>query len=216
MIKALRDIDDVLQAKLMDIKAKKERTGIAINLLVLSDYGMTDTADTTQVVLEDYLNVDMVQYVVYSAGYASIVPFALRHEEILHEMRDMPGVDIYLAKQVQEPPIFGANVIPDKLKYGKGDNTQDILIVAKPSYRLVSKIAQENDRVIHVQRPDDAELKAGSGYNPLPQEIFYPYIDKRTIMTQKIYDTIRDYKLYHQFKFDMNTQAFAMGPGIIA
>jgi len=58
----------------------------------------------------------------------------------------------------------------------------------------------------------DADLKGGSGYNPLPTEIIYPFIDKRTIITEEINNTIRDYGLYHKFKWDMETQAFALGP----
>jgi hypothetical protein len=124
----------------------------------------------------------------------------------------MPGVDVYLAKRAQDPPIWGVEKIPDLLEYGKGEWTQDILIVAKPSYQIISEQA-EHDKVIRVHGLDDDDLKAGSGYNPKPEEIIYPYIDKRTIITKKINDTIRDYGLYHKFKWDMRTQAFAMGPG---
>ena len=215
MIDSLRDIDDVLQAKLTDIRSKQERAGIKMNVLVLSDYGLTDMSETTEVLLDDYFDLQDVQYVFYAAGYASITPFALKHEELLHTLREMPGVDVYLAKQVQDPPIFGAEAIPEKLNYGAGDNTQDILIVAKPSYRIVSKLAEESDKILRVHNLEDEELRAGAGYNPLPEEIFYPYIDKRTIITQKIKDTIRDYGLYHKFKWDMETQAFALGPGNI-
>ena len=213
MINALRDVDDVLQAKLTDVRSKQERAGIKMNVLVLSDYGFTDMSETTEINLDDYFDLDDIQYIIYAAGYASITPFALRHEDLLHSLREMPGVDVYLAKQVQNPPIYGAEFIPDKLRYGEGDNTQDILIVAKPSYRLVSNLAEESPKVLRVHNLEDDELEAGAGYNPLPEEIFYPHIDKRTIITQKINDTIRDYGLYHEFKWDMETQAFALGPG---
>lgn len=209
--RALRDVDDVLQAKLTDVRSKQERADIKMNLLVLSDYGMTDIDDTQEIVLEDYINIDDVQYIFYASGYASIVPFALQHGDILYDSRDMPGVDIYLAKEVQNPPIGGARMIPEKFKYGRGANTQDILIVAKPSFRIVSHV--DDAKIIRVHNLDDDDLKAGAGYNPLPQEIEYPFIDKRTIWTQKLRDTIRDYHLYHKFKWDMNTQAFALGPG---
>ena len=79
--------------------------------------------------------------------------------------------------------------------------------------RLISHNADENDKIIRVHNLKDDDLKAGAGYNPLPEEIFYPFIDKRTIITEEINNTIRDYGLYHQFKWDMQTQAFAMGPG---
>jgi len=155
---------------------------------------------------------DDVQYLIYSSGYASIVPYALRHEKLLHSMRDMPGVDVYLAKRVQEPTIDGSEIIPEKLQYGRGANAQDILVVAKPSFQIISPEAEENDRIIRVHNLKDANLKAGTGYNPLPEEIIYPFIDKRTIITKQINDTIIDYGRYHKFKWDMETQAFALGP----
>lgn len=68
------------------------------------------------------------------------------------------------------------------------------------------------DKVINVQELNDDILKVGTGYNPVPTEIIYPYIDKRTIITKKINDTIVDYHRYHKFKWDMLTQAFAFGP----
>ena len=79
--------------------------------------------------------------------------------------------------------------------------------------QIISPEAEENDRIIRVHNLKDADLKAGSGYNPLPTEIKYPFIDKRTRYTLELNNTLRDYKLYHQFKWDMETQAFALGPG---
>ena len=183
-----------------------------MNVLVLSDYGLTDTDTTTEVVLEEYIDLDDAQYVMYAAGYVTIVPYALRHERIIQGLSEMPGMDVYLGKRVQDPPVQGGRLIPDEFKYGKGDFTQDILAVAKPSFRIVSM--SQNSKIMHVQNLEDDILKAGSGFNPNPQEIFYPYIDKRTIITKQINDTIRDYHLYQQFKWDMRTQAFAVGPGI--
>jgi len=212
MIRALREIDDVLQAKFKDIEAKAEKKNIKMNVLVLSDYGLTDTSTTTEVNIDDYIDMKDVQYIIYASGYVSIVPYANHHDKLFHNMRDMPGVDLYLTKKVQNPPLQGATLIPDELQYGRGANTQDILVVAKPSFRLISHNADENDKIIRVHNLKDDDLKAGAGYNPLPEEIFYPFIDKRTIITEEINNTIRDYGLYHQFKWDMQTQAFAMGP----
>ena len=182
-----------------------------MNVLVLSDYGITDADTTTDVLIEDYIDLDDAQYVIYAAGYVTIVPYALRHEKIIEGLSQMPGMDVYLGKRVQDPPVLGGTLIPDEFKYGKGDFTQDILAVAKPSFRIISE--SDDPKIMHVQNLDDDILKAGSGYNPKPEEIIYPYIDKRTIITKQINDTIRDYHLYQQFKWDMRTQAFAVGPG---
>lgn len=184
-----------------------------MNFLVLSDYGMTDTSLTTDVIIEDYIDLEDVQYVIYAPGYASIVPYALHHENIIRRLEEMPGVDVYIAKKVQDPPIWGTKLIPEDLKYGRGAWTQDILVVARPSYQIKTNFDENQPKVIRVHKKDDEELKAGAGYRPNPNEIIYPYIDKRTIITRKINDTIRDYYLYHKFKWDMRTQAYALGPG---
>jgi hypothetical protein len=58
-----------------------------MNLLVISDYGITDIRGLSEVVLDDCIDLNSVQYVIYSAGYASIVPFALQHEKVKTETR---------------------------------------------------------------------------------------------------------------------------------
>ena len=98
MIRALREIDDVLQAKFKDIEAKAEKKNIKMNVLVLSDYGLTDTSTTTEVNIDDYIDMKDVQYIIYASGYVSIVPYANHHDKLFHNMRDMPGVDLYLTK----------------------------------------------------------------------------------------------------------------------
>merc|ERR1712156_1130768 len=80
---------------------------------------------------------------------------------------------------------------------------------ADPDWDELWNYDKENDRIIRVHNLKDANLKAGTGYNPLPEEIIYPFIDKRTIITKQINDTIIDYGRYHKFKWDMETQAFA-------
>ena len=45
-----------------------------MNVLVLSDYGITDLDMTTDINISNYINMDDVQYLIYSSGYASIVP----------------------------------------------------------------------------------------------------------------------------------------------
>ena len=66
--RVLHDIDDLLQATLIDIIAKDERAGIKMNVLVLSDYGMSDNSELKPVYLDDYLELDLIQYVILSSG----------------------------------------------------------------------------------------------------------------------------------------------------
>jgi len=209
MKSALHNIDDILQRCLTDIRSKEMTKGVKMNVLVLSDYGITDLDMTTDINISNYINMDDVQYLIYSSGYASIVPIALQHAEIIETLSDIKGIDVYLTKRVQEPPIKGADKIPDSLRYGKGDWTQDILIVAKPSFQITTN---PHEKIIPVSNLNDDELKGGQGYNPNHDEKFYPYIDKRTLRNKALNDSIDDFKRYDKFKWDMRTQAFAMGP----
>ena len=184
-----------------------------MNVLVISDYGITDTEETTDIYLEDYLNFDDTQYVIYQAGYATIIPYALLHQEIVNDLQDMPGMDVYLTKKVQHPAILGADIVPDDFAYGEAAYAQDILIVAKPSFQIKSRMVGSDPRIIRVHDLDDEILKGGSGYNPNPVEVKYPFIDKRTKITAELNQTIDDHNRYEKFKWDMRTQGFAMGPG---
>lgn len=212
MQEALKDLDDVLQAKLMDIRSKEERAGIKMNILVLSDYGTTDLSQTMDVYPEDYLDFIDIQYIIYSAGYATIIPFYGAHQNIIDDLQDMEGVDVYLTKRVQYPAIHGADLVPDELKYGKGAFAQDILIVAKPAFQIKFTDVESRSKIIRVHDLDDEDLKGGSGYNPVPESVDYPFIDKRTKITAELNQTIDDHNRYEKFKWDMRTQAFAMGP----
>ena len=64
-----------------------------INLLVISDYGLSDTDELKDVNLEEYLDEDDYQYIIYTSGYATIIPYALKHDQILTAFKDVEGVD---------------------------------------------------------------------------------------------------------------------------
>ena len=53
-----------------------------MNLMVVSDYGVADMSSREDVALEDYLDLDDVQHIVYSAGYVAITPYALRQPKV--------------------------------------------------------------------------------------------------------------------------------------
>ena len=54
-----------------------------MNLMVISDYGVAEMDDKEDVLLEDYLDLDDVQHIVYTPGYVAITPFALRHDKVI-------------------------------------------------------------------------------------------------------------------------------------
>ena len=182
-----------------------------MNVLVISDYGMTDTSTIEDVNLEDFLDEDDYQYLIYATGYAKITPYALMHNKILSDCQEMEGVDVYLTSQVQDPPIWHADRVPESLKY-VGKFTPDILLVAKPRYQLVTN--GTNEKTISVNGfGDDSLLKGGAGRNPYLPEIKYPKIQKGKPITVEINNTIIAHNDYEKFKYDMHTQAFMMGPG---
>ena len=51
--------------------------------MVISDYGVTEMDDKEDVLLEDYLDLDDVQHIVYTPGYVAITPFALKHDKVI-------------------------------------------------------------------------------------------------------------------------------------
>ena len=74
----LAALDRVLQGRLSDIKTKKERADLKLNILLLSDYGLNGNESTTKVYLEDYLDFDHIQYVIQRGGSCVLIPYALR------------------------------------------------------------------------------------------------------------------------------------------
>ena len=74
------------QGRLSDIKTKKERADLKLNILLLSDYGLNGVDKTTKIVLDDYLEFNHTQYIIQRGGSCVLVPFALRVSiEILAE-----------------------------------------------------------------------------------------------------------------------------------
>ena len=130
--------------------------------MVMSDYGMTSDIDLVPIYLDNYLDLSYIQYVIVGSGYAQIIPYALEQQKILNSLKEikdgnfwtlaelfdiecpisshflslffwsLEGVDVYMASQLQDPPITDTRVVPDYLHYGKGEFAQDILVVTQP------------------------------------------------------------------------------------
>jgi len=210
LFKAMQDVDDILQEKLYDLRNKKELKD-KVNVMVISDYGLSDMDSMEDVVMEDYLDLDDTQSIVYTAGYAAITPFALGHNKILLDAGSMPGIDAYLTSQVQRPRIWHGVRVPDSLHFGDGEWTTDVLLVARPGYRLMTN--SKDKKLISVNGvADDSILKGAAGYNPQPDPVLYPKLKKGQKLTQEINDTLKAYGEFERFKYDMHTQAFLLGP----
>jgi len=210
-LEALKDVDDILQAKLTDIKAKNQNADLSINLLVISDYGLSDTDALKDLNLEDYLDEDDYQYIIYTSGYATIIPYALKHDQILTAFRDVEGVDAYITRQVQDPPLWHGEYVPEEFNFREGKYAQDILIVAKPAFQLISN--QSNERILNVNGfPNDELSEGAAGRNPYLKEIKLPKVMKGHLPTEEQLKQRSDHHDYHRFKYDMHTRAYMMGP----
>merc|ERR1711934_1095504 len=169
----LQSIDEVLQGRLSDIKNKKERADLKLNFLLLSDYGLNGINKTTKVVLDDFLNFNHVQYIIQRGGSTVLVPYALKAGDIMAGqggklgVANMIGINAYVRDINLEIPQLDYPEIPDDLKYGGLQWTQDILLVAKPGFQI--QILEDSHKIFPPLSDDLAE----SGYNPQPSP---PYI----------------------------------------
>ena len=185
-----------------------------MNVVVISDYGITETAELEDINLDEFLDEEDYQYLVYATGYAKITPYALNHKKILLACGEIEGLDVYLTSQVQDPPLWNGVRVPEKFHYADGEWTMDILIVAKPAYQLVTNGNGTSNKIISLNGGvEDYQLKGGAGRNPYLEEVRYPKIMKGAEITEEINDTIDAHNDYHKHKWDMHTQAFLMGPG---
>eukprot|EP00095_Tigriopus_kingsejongensis_P000745 maker-scaffold273_size229271-snap-gene-1.19 protein:Tk00745 transcript:maker-scaffold273_size229271-snap-gene-1.19-mRNA-1 annotation:"hypothetical protein DAPPUDRAFT_31637" len=218
MKKALRDIDDIIQAKLTDIRSKEERAGIKMNLMVISDYGFTDITYLEPVLLDQYLDMDLIQFIILSSGYAQIIPYALEQYKILHNCQSIEyGVDVFMASQLQDPPILDVRIVPDDLHYGTGEWTQDVLLVAHPAYQLVFNSSDPKVIVVPGSGALDDEYMIRSGFNPSPVKPKYPKMTKKMKVGKEpkpkaILDALQRWEEYHGHYRDMHTTAAFLGP----
>ncbi len=51
-------------------------------MMLISDYGMTDVQDLVPVFLDEFIDMDQLQYVILSSGYAALIPYALTHPKV--------------------------------------------------------------------------------------------------------------------------------------
>merc|ERR1711981_1458572 len=208
----LQSIDEVLQGRLSDIKNKKERADLKLNVLLISDYGLNGVNKTTKVVLDEYLNFDHVQYIIQRGGSTVLVPYALKAGDIMAGVgkklgvSNMVGVFAYVRDINLEVPQLNYPEIPDELRYGGLQWTQDILLVAKPGFQI--HIEEDSSKIYPPPNNDLGE----SGYNPQPPP---PYIIPGRAKHKKKEVRAREAKevaLYNQFVHKMKTVGFAWGP----
>lgn len=212
VMQELANLDEVLQGRLSDIKTKKERADLKLNVLLLSDYGLNGINRTTKVVLDDYLEFNHTQFIIQRGGSTVLVPYALRAGDIMKGfgsklgVANMIGINAYVRDINLEIPKLDYPEIPEKLNYDGLTWTQDILLVAKPGFEI--EIRADSSKILPPLNDDQGM----SGYVPQPEP---PYIvpgrekhkSKETRAREKM-----EVFLYDQFAHMMKTVGFAWGP----
>merc|ERR1711988_1304637 len=205
-------IDEVLQGRLSDIKTKKERADLKLNILLLSDYGLNGVEKTTKIVLDDYLEFNHTQYIIQRGGSCVLVPFALRAGDIMRGVgnklgvANMVGVSAYVRDTELEIPSLDYPEIPEDLKYAGRTWTQDILLVAKPGFEIV--INTDSPKVLPPLN-DDLGI---SGFIPAPDPPFIvPGREKHKSKELRQREK-EEVELFDIFSHMMKTIGFAWGP----
>jgi len=210
----LKVIDDVLQGRLSDIKNKKERANLKLNILLLSDYGLAGKENTTKYVLDDYIDFEHVQYIIQRGGSVVLVPYALKTGGLMKGVGEkigleaMPGVDAYVRERNLEVPPLDQPLIPEDLHYAGYSWTQDILVIAMPGFEI--EINDGGDKLLP---PMNLEMEMGtSAYNPQPKEPhIVPGRDKHKSKELRAQEKMK-VELYNRFAHMMKTVGFAWGP----
>jgi len=207
-------IDEVLQGRLSDIKTKKERADLKLNILLLSDYGLNGVQKTTKIVLDDYLEFNHTQYIIQRGGSCVLVPFALRAGDIMKGfaagnkkgVANMIGVSAYVRDKNLEIPALEYPEIPPDFHYDGLSWTQDILLVAKPGFEIV--INTDSPKVLPPLN-DDLGI---SGFVPDPDPPFIvPGREKHKSKELRAREK-KEVELYDLFAPMMKTTGFAWGP----
>jgi len=211
----LADLDDVLQGRLSDIKNKKERANLKLNILLLSDYGLNTREGTVKLVLDDYIDFHHVQYIIQRGGSTVLVPYALKAGGIMDGVATYPGVgnmvgvDAFVRDVDLQVPPLEYPVLPPELKYSGYTWTQDILLLAKPGFEI--EIGDLNSS--KVLPPWDGEEELGvSGYRPSPHAPhIVPGRAKHKSPELRAREKV-ELDLHLRFAAMMKTIGFAWGP----
>uniref|UniRef100_A0A0K2UR48 glycerophosphocholine cholinephosphodiesterase n=1 Tax=Lepeophtheirus salmonis TaxID=72036 RepID=A0A0K2UR48_LEPSM len=210
--KALKDVDDILQAKLTDIRSKT-KLGLKMNMVVISDYGMTDIQGTETLYLDEIFDLNIVQFIIYSSGYATIAPYSLKQSHLLEVCEGTKGIQCYLTAHIQHPPVPSSKILPENLHYRFGEYVQDIVVLADLAYDF--KARKVSNKLIPVNRYVQGNRKAGSGWTTRPVEPYFKKLPRGKKMKDASEEFNISYTLhqnYMKYKDDMKTMAFAMGP----
>jgi len=102
--------------------------GKQINLIIVSDHGMTDISNNKKVAILDYLKPEWL-------GYKEVI-------NPIMSLESKPGFQDSIAKALKKVPhikFWKSSEVPKRLHYGTNPRVHDFVIEAKKGYSLVSK-----------------------------------------------------------------------------
>jgi predicted AlkP superfamily pyrophosphatase or phosphodiesterase len=126
MIIKMDSIMGELSSKLNQLSIGKE-----INLIIVSDHGMTDISNDKKVAVLDYLKPEWL-------GYKAVI-------NPIMSLEAKPGFQDSIAKALKKVPhitFWKSAEVPKRLHYGTNPRVHDFVIEAKKGYSLVNKMDQ--------------------------------------------------------------------------
>ncbi|KAK7063292.1 Ectonucleotide pyrophosphatase/phosphodiesterase member 6 [Halocaridina rubra] len=121
VLQAVRDLDDVMGILMKELE-KRELDDV--NIVIVSDHGMANTAPGTiaRHEIDDYLDTDLVENIADKGAIMNIKAPPENIPKVYEQLSAIPGINVYKKED-----------IPEKLHYKKGKYVNDILIMAKES-----------------------------------------------------------------------------------
>lgn len=121
---------DVLMGELSS-KLDQLPIGKEINLIIVSDHGMTEISDDKKVAVLDYLKPEWL-------GYKAVI-------NPIMSLQAKPGFQDSIANALKKVPhikFWRSNEVPKRLHYGTNPRVHDFVIEAKRGYSLVNNKTQ--------------------------------------------------------------------------
>ncbi|WP_394772631.1 ectonucleotide pyrophosphatase/phosphodiesterase [Flavobacterium sp.] len=126
VIKRMDSLIGQLSSKLNQLSIGKE-----INLIIVSDHGMTNISNDKKVAILDYLKPEWL-------GYKAVI-------NPIMSLQAKPGYQDSIANALKKVPhikFWKSSEVPKRLHYGTNPRVQDFVIEAKKGYSLVSEKTQ--------------------------------------------------------------------------
>ena len=121
---------DILMGELSS-KLDRLPIGKEINLIIVSDHGMTEISDDKKVAVLDYLKPEWL-------GYKAVI-------NPIMSLQAKPGFQDSIANALKKVPhikFWRSNEVPKRLHYGTNPRVHDFVIEAKRGYSLVNNKTQ--------------------------------------------------------------------------